>query len=297
MTIYQKPSDIPNEVIQKLDLIIVLGGGVPLDVDNPPIYTKHRCSSAADIYHRSKEIKDAAVKVLAISAGTAHMPQLISNDGLPVWESTSSASYLMKELNVNKEDVYVETTSYDTISNAFFSRTNFCDVVKWSNILIITNEFHMERSKLIFDWIMNAPPSYQEYNLHYLSVPDDGLSKEALEVRYEKEKKSADNISNVLMKKYPKLSDVFEFLNEKHSFYTASALVERANKKLTKAEMANMKALRQSYGGVDREDGLGSSTSIAGSDASNFVFGTIFGICLFAFLQFLTLRRQKIHSK
>mmetsp|Transcript_511 Transcript_511/g.825 ORF Transcript_511/g.825 Transcript_511/m.825 type:complete len:298 (-) Transcript_511:230-1123(-) len=296
MSIYKDTKDVPNEVLKGLDLIIVLGGGVPLSPDNPPIYTKNRCKYAAEIYHRSRKIGSSNhAKILAISAGTAHMPQLLSADGLPVWESTSSASFLMKELQVNKKDMYVETTSYDTISNAFFTRTNFCDIANWTNILIVTNEFHMERSKLIFDWIMNAPPSYHKYKLHYLSVPDIGLSNEALEVRYDKERKSADNISNVLMKNYPTLPDVFNFLNEKHSFYTASALVERANKKLNSSDIMSMKNLRQSYGGMGAEDGLGSAP-INGGDPSNFVFGTIFGLCLFTFLQFLTKIRRKTHS-
>ena len=68
--------------------------------------------------------------------------------------------------------VFVETTSYDTISNAFFTRTTMTDIhatnvdnardgemkteKSWRNILVVTNEFHIHRTKAIFDWIFGA---------------------------------------------------------------------------------------------------------------------------------------------
>ena len=67
------------------------------------------------------------------------MPQLLSTAGLPVWESTSSAAYLSKKHNI-QSNVYLETTSYDTIGNAFFARTSHTDIVKWRKLVVVTNE-------------------------------------------------------------------------------------------------------------------------------------------------------------
>eukprot|EP00979_Chaetoceros_neogracilis_P011837 scaffold3003_cov267-Chaetoceros_neogracile.AAC.2 len=294
MNWFKSPDEIPPSIKENIDAIIVLGGGVPDTVNDPPIYTKARCKYAAQVYHDASK----RPKILALSAGTAHLPQLLSSDGLPIWESTASASYLMKELNVSSGDVFVETTSYDTISNAFFARTNFCDIADWKNIIIVTNEFHMMRTKYIFDWIMNAEPQSidNKYQLHYLSVPDEGLSKEALEARYEREQKSADNVQTILAKEYTTLRSIFDFINQNHSFYTAVKLVDRANKVPDAKELEKMTMLRQSYGGGGKEHALGRRIIAAGNNVGMITFasGTLFGI---GCLRLFAARRTKPHSK
>lgn len=279
--IYSSPNQIPKHLIRNLDVIIVLGGGVPDDPNSPPLYVKKRCDYASEVYHRNGESKVNKPNLLALSAGTAHLPQLISSDGLPVWESTATASYLIRENKVDPTHVYVETTSYDTISNAFFTRTNFCDIVGWKNLLIVTNEFHMERTRLIFDWIMKASPSSppsQEYTLHYLSVPDDGLSDEALQVRAEKEAKSADTVKNVLSKKYTSLHDIWVFLTHQHSFYNAKQLVDRANMIIDDRRDKHFQALRQSYGASSRISSNVSESSTHGSFLSGVLSGAVLTI-------------------
>jgi hypothetical protein len=41
---------------------------------------------------------------------------------------------------IGEEHLFVETTSYDTISNAYFARTGFTDVAGWKKVLVVTNE-------------------------------------------------------------------------------------------------------------------------------------------------------------
>ena len=307
MNWFKSPDDIPSSTSEQLDVIIVLGGGVPDTVNDPPIYTKARCKYAAQVYQSVHKNGDTSKrpKILTLSAGTAHLPQLISSDGLPVWESTASASYLMKELNVPSRDGYVETTSYDTISNAFFARTNFCDIANWKKILVVTNEFHMMRTKYIFDWIMNAQPQStdENYQLYYLSVPDEGLSKEALEARYEREQSSADNVKHILAKKYSTLREIFDFINQNHSFYTAEKLVDRANKVTDAKELGKMAMLRQSYGGLGKENGYAGHINSAGGNGMNqgtsnsFIGGMFFGIALVGLLRLLATKGAKMHTK
>ena len=301
MNWFKSPDEIPPSIKEDLDAIIVLGGGVPDTVNDPPIYTKARCKYAAQVYqsiHSSNTSKRP--KILALSAGTAHLPQLLSSDGLPVWESTASASYLMKELNVPSGDVFVETTSYDTITNAFFARTNFCDIADWKNILIVTNEFHMMRTKYIFDWVMNAEHQVidKTYHLHYLSVPDEGLSKEALEARYEREQNSANNVKTVLATNYTTLKSIFYFINQDHSFYTAAKLVERANR-VVDAKDLSMTMIRQSYGGGGKEHTFSGRINPGGSNArmaTTFMGGALFGMAFFGFLRLLAAKGTKIHA-
>jgi uncharacterized SAM-binding protein YcdF (DUF218 family) len=128
--IYNRTSDVMS---QKFDAILVLGGGVPSSLYEPPIYVKQRCDDAAAIRGTTE------TPILTLSAGTAHLPQLLSKDGLPVWESTSSAAYLQQRHNIHS-NLYMETTSYDTIGNAFFARTSHTDIVHWRKLLVVTSE-------------------------------------------------------------------------------------------------------------------------------------------------------------
>jgi len=142
---FDTPQEIPDDIVH-LDAILVLGGGVPKSMDEPPIFTQRRCDDAAQVVQRRDDNNNNAsskgLPILCLSAGTAHLPQFISQDGLPVWEATSSAAYLLSKYAdlIDKSQVYVETTSYDTISNAFFARTSFTDISGWRKLLVITNE-------------------------------------------------------------------------------------------------------------------------------------------------------------
>lgn len=144
--IFQSATEIPNDILNRLDAVLVLGGGVPKTVDEPPIFVQQRCNDAAAVVKRHCEEtshgkNSPMLPILTLSAGTAHLPQLMSEDGLPVWEATASAAYLQKRHGL--KHVYVETTSYDTIGNAFYTRTSHTDVNGWRKLLIITNEVRL----------------------------------------------------------------------------------------------------------------------------------------------------------
>ena len=66
-----------------------------------------------------------------LSAGTAHVPNFQKN-GKPVYESFSSALYFLDLVpGVNVSQVVIETSSFDTITNAFFARTSNTDIRGW----------------------------------------------------------------------------------------------------------------------------------------------------------------------
>jgi len=138
---FRDPNEIPASALKKFDAILVLGGGRPTALEEPPIYVQRRCDDAAQVVFRRKEEtkSNSLLPILCLSAGTAHLPQLMAANGLPIWESTSSAAYLQKRHNLSG-NVYVETTSFDTIGNAFFARISHSDVVGWRNLLVVTNK-------------------------------------------------------------------------------------------------------------------------------------------------------------
>jgi len=251
---FMDPDEVPRSLIQKLDAVIVLGGGAPSSLDVPPLYVQKRADDAAKIVHKSQEISSGAhesLPILCLSAGTAHVPQALSPDGLPIWESTSTAAYLAKEHNL-KDKVFVETTSYDTIGNAYFTRTSHTDINGWRNLLIVTNEFHMTRTAAIFDWIFltcsssNHHQRGDRYHLYYLTSPNVGLTSEAVEARRTREVESAHNIQENLAKEYTTLAKVWKFLNQEHSLYTANSLIDRSRGSIIDAVSSDL--LRKSYG-------------------------------------------------
>jgi len=65
--------------LQSLDAILVLGGGVPLSPNEPPVYVQRRCDVVAKLLNEMREEKQATQlpKIICLSAGTAHMPQYI----------------------------------------------------------------------------------------------------------------------------------------------------------------------------------------------------------------------------
>lgn len=260
--LYTAPHDIPLPIVQNLDVILVLGGGRPITPDQPPIFVQQRCEDALAVIERRRRRVDETSRsnhnttinnsnvlpILCLSAGTAHLPQLLSPDGLPIWESTACAAYLLHH-NHNQDDeypIYVETTSYDTIGNAFYARTGHTDLNQWYNVLIITNEFHMERVQKIFNWIYaldlnnnekdttnintkyTPNPNENKYQLSYLQSPNIGLSDEAIRARKEREQQSSNHV-DALAKTKTTLLDVYTFLTTEHALYTATKLVERSS--------------------------------------------------------------------
>jgi len=147
---------IPNDIADELDAILVLGGGVPVDASSPPSYVRTRCDAAAKIVmsvrdkRKSTDNCEQAPVIITLSAGTAHLPQLLSPDGLPIWESTASAAYIINNYpDIPNSILFAETTSYDTISNAFYTRTSFTDIMGWRRLLIITNEVSISFKHLL----------------------------------------------------------------------------------------------------------------------------------------------------
>mmetsp|Transcript_5499 Transcript_5499/g.13389 ORF Transcript_5499/g.13389 Transcript_5499/m.13389 type:complete len:161 (-) Transcript_5499:5-487(-) len=137
------------------DAVVILGGGKPKSLLEPPRFVQNRCDIAAKIYLEAKKF-GRKIHLVPISAGTAHSSQLLNKQGLPIWESAASAAYMVKTHGIDSKAILMETTSYDTIGNAYFTRAQICDPMDFKRIWIVTSEFHMPRSKAIFEWIFNC---------------------------------------------------------------------------------------------------------------------------------------------
>jgi len=271
--LYHSPEELPSDLIHSLDAILVLGGGRPKSIDHPPVFVERRCDDAIEVVRRRLESKSSEnfgslkgdykqnLPILCLSAGTAHLPQLLSADGLPIWESTACAAYILSKNNKEKnasttntippESIYVETSSYDTIGNAYFARTSHTEFIGWRKLLIVTNEFHMARTMKIFDWIFAAESTATRsspYELQYLESPNVGMAFEVVAARKEREASSSKSV-DYLSKKYSTLREVYEFLTKEHSLYAASRLVDRGRATASDIEKGAVKdSVKRSYG-------------------------------------------------
>ncbi len=115
--------------------------------------------------------------------------------------------------------------------------------------------------------------------IYYYAVPDVGLSERAVSARKEKEQKSITTIQNILRKKYTTIEEIFTFLTQEHSFYTASKLVERGMDDGSSNSSVD-KFVQDSYGGTSINKNKGHRIGGLSAEASlriSFLFGTIFG--------------------
>ena len=109
-------SSFDEAKLLRVDAILVLGGGAPPAPDAQLPFVAARCKAAAALWKAAAK----KPKILTLSAGTAHVPQLLDARGSVVFEATASAAVIINE-GVDAADVFVETTSFDTIGNALYS--------------------------------------------------------------------------------------------------------------------------------------------------------------------------------
>ena len=218
-------SSFDEAKLLRVDAILVLGGGAPPAPDAQLPFVAARCKAAAALWKAAAK----KPKILTLSAGTAHVPQLLDARGSVVFEATASAAVIINE-GVSPEDVFVETTSFDTIGNAFYSRNDHCSLAGWRRLLVITSEFHLARTKAIFDWVYGAAGAEPSgaYELSYLGTEDTGLTPAEVSARKAREQASTRNVLSSLEPGYRKLASVREFLTTRHDLYSAKGLVARA---------------------------------------------------------------------
>lgn len=208
----------------RYDAILVLGGGPPLSARSSMPFVEARLDAAKALFDAHGQNEKPAL--LCLSAGTTHAKQLMDAGGLPIWESTATAAALL-DRGVPADRVFVETTSFDTIGNAFFARIAHTDIAGWRRLAIITTDWHMERTREIFEWVFRAEPCPTPYLLHYVATPSVGLTGEAVAARSAREASSLRSVAR-LARNHPSLRSVHSFLSLHHDLYAAEKLANRA---------------------------------------------------------------------
>ena len=194
---------------ERYDAVIVLSGGLTSD-GNPTENVRTRLDTAVPYIGESRY-------VILNSRGTPHKPPPMDPTGFPIDESEASAEYLVSQHGVDPTKILLDSWSKDTIGNAYFGLSSFIIPRNLERVLVITSQFHMDRSRIIFDHIFSL--SNKSLRLYYCASPDVGLSPTALEARIEKEKVSAENYERNIAPNVSDLMKLNEFIFSVHDAY------------------------------------------------------------------------------
>lgn len=179
--------------------IFVLAGGLDNLGHNHP-WVKDRLDIALRLYLNQPR------KIIILGGGTYHKIPHLNKEKYVIHESTMGAKYLVDH-GVDPNDLYREWASYDTIANGFFSLINFIIPLQIKNAIVITSDFHMNRSKAIFDWIYqlwsdrfkkNKKNTPGLVDLKFIPVNTCYLDNEIIEARSIREARSLQHLQSTI---------------------------------------------------------------------------------------------------
>jgi hypothetical protein len=124
---------------------------------------------------------------------------------------------------VNPLHIVKEWGSYDSLASVYFCLLQIIIPREWTNICVITSNFHMERVKKLFLWIFNLYKK-NTYNISFISVTDeDNVPVDILISRIKREKNSVKNLENVI-DKIKSFKQLNEWLYTEHKAYSCAYL-------------------------------------------------------------------------
>ncbi len=222
-----------NPVQQNYDAILVLGGGLTPTGDLPP-WVIRRLDAAHYIYSKQPN----PIPIVLLGAGTPHKRPVLDSAGFVLHESTAYARYLLEHHAVPAADLLKETSSYDTVGNAYFALTIHALPAGWRRVSVVTSAFHMLRTHAIFDSCFeiasndikklvgdtNNNSSTGKFQLDFHPVSDEGLfTEEVIKARIKKETAAAVTWrSNVETIPLNTLADLHRWLFATHLCYSVS---------------------------------------------------------------------------
>ena len=189
---------------------VVPGGGLHPDGSLPP-WVQARLEEALKMH-------DQVQYFLLLSGGTVHKPPPRDEAGFPIFESHAAAEYLL-DRGIPPSRLLTETSSYDTLGNAYFSRVIHAKPQSLQRLMVITSQFHLQRTRAAFQWIYRLEPLPFSFQLDYRSVPDRGIPPDSLRVRRQRERSSLEHLKK-LCQKFTTLKEFHSWLFSQHGAYT-----------------------------------------------------------------------------
>jgi hypothetical protein len=177
------------------------------------------------------------VPILCASGESAHAPHYRDSEGYTVYESSSMADCLIQQ-GVAARNIFREWQSGDTIGNAVFLRSILADPLSISRLIVITSDFHIERSCAIFRWIFQLPSASRclrgtQAQIACIGVRHSFPSDQAdiALARRDKEKGALQRLQGT-MKRFRDFEEVMLWLLREHGMYSAAVKPERLRGRL-----------------------------------------------------------------
>jgi uncharacterized SAM-binding protein YcdF (DUF218 family) len=214
--------DSSGSVPGRIEAVVVPGGGVRANGDLPP-WVIARFDAAMRIPANLRHC------IVALSAGTFHRPPPRDQNGFPITEARAGAAYLMYS-GVNASQILTEDLSLDTIGNAFWLRLLHTEPRRWRRLHIVTNQFHMARTRFIFELVFGLPMHDNEvswvgwrdnapYEMTFDAVENVGLVDDVLSERERREAASLEALKRGPVSRVRSMQDLHRFLHTKHDAY------------------------------------------------------------------------------
>jgi len=201
--------------------IFILAGGLT-DIGNNNHWVIERLNNALELDICNNSL------FYCIGGGTYHKPNILDINKYTIHESTMSAKYLISK-NIPANRIFTEWSSYDTIGNGFFSFLNFIIPLNLKYIYLITSTFHIDRTKIIFDFFNKLFDT--KINIEYIETKNN-MDIELLSIRSERENNSCINFTNII-KSITTLDEFYIWFYNDHSAYNASNFNKELNCKLS----------------------------------------------------------------
>lgn len=139
------------------EIIVVLGGGVLPD-GTPAPATLARAAAAADL---ARAHPGSAV-ICSGSHGAGMKPR---------WSEAASMADLVVERGVDRERIFLEDESRDTIGNAVYVADRYLGGMPVRPLYLVTSPFHLERSVETFRLVLG--PAWNVEGVASAPAPDD----------------------------------------------------------------------------------------------------------------------------
>lgn len=152
------------------DVVYIIPGGGSSNGVEYPEWTRQRVAAA---YKHSIEQENKQPIFLALSAGSLNSPNSLQPDSRIVFESQFIIAHLL-ELGASKDIVFGDFMSWDTVSNGLVARQFLEGLLAVKShkgskknlrsnvhlqVNIFISDFHAERVKAAFNWILALEPS------------------------------------------------------------------------------------------------------------------------------------------
>ena len=164
-----------------------------------------------------------------MATGTPHKPSPHDIAGFERHESSDNAKYLIDK-GIPPDAIFEEGFSLETTGNAYFARLMHTDIAGWRKLVVVNSEFHMPRTKAVFDLVYGFPSEGKSgprrYRLRYHAT-ENRLAPDVLQMRLQKEEKALPRFlpGGVWQSRIKTLEDLHFWVHTENMAYASNRLL------------------------------------------------------------------------